>query len=411
MLCAAPLGAHEARAQDREVRFNMPAQPLSEALRAYARVTGEQIIFTEDLVAGRRAPALRGQYASERALGRLLRGAGLVALRTPRGALMILPADDARASSRNSRLRAASRLGGRGDDEIEEVVVTGRRIEDMAQAYARAVALAPTSAGQYARWNFQLCPSVAGLAETDAQVLIDHIARRGHEVGVDVEPTGCVPNLVIIFAPDSDRLAQHIVASRSDVLGFYGEDDVVNAGRAELDEFANTPRAVRWWHVSRTMSADGQGLDASVAGMNRSSRTGGGMLNPDGSPGAISGVDGVPAVRSQGTRMRRTTRQDLSFALVVVDMRRTSGAAPQALADYLAMAALVQLNPDADMSGFPSILNLFADSPEGESAPTAMTDWDLAYLQALYGMTRAAVNARQQRGEIARRMADRVASE
>lgn len=296
----------------------------------------------------------------------------------------------------------------------EDIIVTGQRVREMAESYAGAVALAPEAADQYARWNFRLCPSVAGLAPADAQNLIDHIARRAHEVDVETERTGCQPNLVIIFAPDPGRLAQEIVDSRRDLMGYYTEDDVITAGREALDEFVHTPRAVRWWHVSRTVGADGRPLGGSISRAGRGD--GGAVAAASGGSGADigagvrggSGFSGVDAVRSQGTRARRATRQDMNFALMIVDSARASSTPPHALADYLAMATLVQLDPGANMTPYPTILNLFAERPPGAVAPTGLTAWDIAYLEGLYASQRESASARQQRTSIARRISEDV---
>ncbi|MBL8538234.1 MAG: hypothetical protein JNM59_12585 [Hyphomonadaceae bacterium] len=295
----------------------------------------------------------------------------------------------------------------------EDIVVTSQRVREMAETFAAAVAVAPVSEDQYARWNSRLCPSVSGLAGEDAQTLIDHIALRANAVGLVVEPSGCQPNLVLVFAPDSDAITRQIVDSRRDLLGYYSDDDLVTAGREALEAFANTPRAVRWWHVANTVTADGRVL------RNSGSRTGRGTLDAvRGSQGmgaeaatTGNGFGGMEAVRSNGTRARRATRQDLGFVLVVVDTRRIAGVPTSAVADYLAMASLVHLDPEADMSAYPSILNLFAPRPSGVAPPLAMSAWDQAYLEGLYAMTREAANSRQQRSQIARRMAEAVAQE
>jgi hypothetical protein len=271
------------------------------------------------------------------------------------------------------------------------------------------VALAPTAADQYARWNFRLCPSVAGIAPTDAQNLIDHIARRAHEVGIDTERTGCSPNMVIIFTAEPGRIAQQIVDTRRDLMGYYGEDDVVTAGREALDDFIHTPRAVRWWHVSRTTTADGQQLGNSNSRTGRSTDNAVAASQGNMSAAATMGsFSGVETVRSFGSRARDDTRHDLSFALMIVDSTRATSVPSLAMADYLAMATLVQLDPDANMSSFPTILNLFAERPPGALAPTGLTAWDVAYLQGLYSTRREAASARQQRAAIARRISEDV---
>lgn len=291
----------------------------------------------------------------------------------------------------------------------EDLVVTGNRtVREMAQDYAGAVAVAPGSADQYARWNRRLCPRVAGLPAEDAQTLIDHIAMRAHEFGIEVEPTGCSANFVIIFTPDSDTVARQIVDSRRDLLGYYNDDDLVTDGREGLERFATTPRAVRWWHVARTTTADGQQLGNSGSRVGRSTADAqAAQQSGDLSGGAVmagNGYSGVEAVRSNGTRTRRAIRQDLSFALMIVDTRRIEGLPPQAVADYLSMATLVQLDPQADLSAFPTVLNLFSDPQAGRATPTGMTDWDIAYLHGLYDAQREAPSARAQRNDIAGRI-------
>jgi hypothetical protein len=288
----------------------------------------------------------------------------------------------------------------------EPIVVVGRRAEEMAQSYAGEIAVASAAENQYARWSGELCPSVAGLPGADAQALIDHIARRAHAVGVETGRADCQRNLVIIFASDSDALAREIVDTRRDLMGYYTSEEVITGGREALEAFATTPRPVRWWHVAYTVSADGDRLgdtDTRVGrGTNDAVAAAQGMTGSAATAG--NGFNGVEAVRSQGTRFRRSTRQDIGFVLIVVDTRRIAGSPTAAVADYLAMASLVQLDADADMGAFPSILNLFAEQAAGQAATTAMTEWDLGYLQGLYAATREAATARQQRSQIARRI-------
>lgn len=292
-----------------------------------------------------------------------------------------------------------------------EIVVTAEQMRERTTAYTTAVALASASEDQYARWDDEICPRVAGLPAADAQTLIDHIARRAHEVGLGAGAAGCRANVVIMFAPNANTVAREIVDTRRDLLGYYSQDNMASAGRDALEAFANTARPVRWWHVSQTTSADGRelgqaearhgGAGAEAQAMNQAAGSG----DPSSGSSAGATISGVDAVRSNGMRTRRTTRQDLSFALIIVDAPSVAGAPATATADYISMAALAQLNPNADMSAFPSILNLFARG--SGPAPTAMTAWDAAFLQGLY-RTRREAGARQQRSDIARRMADAI---
>jgi outer membrane receptor protein involved in Fe transport len=108
LLASGLSGAAIAQEAGRSIQLNMPAQPLSEALRAFARSSGEQIVFSEELVDGKQAPALSGAYTSDAALGQLLHGSGLVARRTARGAIMILAENDPRAQQSGSIDEGAS---------------------------------------------------------------------------------------------------------------------------------------------------------------------------------------------------------------------------------------------------------------------------------------------------------------
>jgi len=64
-----------------EVReLRIPAQPLGDALNAWARQTGTQIAMPQSLVAGKTAPAVTGRLTPRQALDRLLAGSGLVAV-------------------------------------------------------------------------------------------------------------------------------------------------------------------------------------------------------------------------------------------------------------------------------------------------------------------------------------------
>jgi iron complex outermembrane recepter protein len=77
------------RAADRTFHFDIPAEALSQALRTFGQTSGEQIIFTEDLVSGLTFKGLRGDFTADAALQRLLEGTGLIAERTPAGVIMI----------------------------------------------------------------------------------------------------------------------------------------------------------------------------------------------------------------------------------------------------------------------------------------------------------------------------------
>ncbi len=78
------------------------------------------------------------------------------------------------------------------------------------------------------------------------------------------------------------------------------------------------------------------------------------------------------------------------------------------------MVAFAQVDPDADLSGFPTILNVF-DNP---NIAFGLTDWDQSYLGSLYGAELNQRNPNAQSGAVAalmfrerRRAADDIEAE
>lgn len=98
--------------------------------------------------------------------------------------------------------------------------------------------------------------------------------------------------------------------------------------------------------------------------------------------------------------MRSPLRYDLNSATVVIDMTKASGVLLPALMDYAAMVVLAQVDPRADYSDQPTVLNLFGD-PQNV---TGLTDWDRAYLQALYEAEPDRASAAAQEAAVAERL-------
>ncbi|MEP9360023.1 TonB-dependent receptor [Sphingomonas sp. KR3-1] len=104
--------------------YDLPAQSLGDALRAVARSSGQSIIVPTDLVAGERAPALKGEFSPEAALAQLLAGTGLIARRV--GDALVI-----------QRIGAESTQDAQGTGEgagDQSIVVTGTRIRGRAPA-------------------------------------------------------------------------------------------------------------------------------------------------------------------------------------------------------------------------------------------------------------------------------------
>jgi len=123
---ALTLGVGPAAAQQqREYNFDLPAQPLDMALRAYGATADQQLIFADADVQGRTAPAIRGSYTSEEALGMLLAGTDLAIHRTASGVVQIASASDPQSGS------AAG--GGADQGTVAALVVTAQKREENIQ--------------------------------------------------------------------------------------------------------------------------------------------------------------------------------------------------------------------------------------------------------------------------------------
>ncbi|WP_235682053.1 TonB-dependent receptor plug domain-containing protein [Sphingobium yanoikuyae] len=115
-VCACALiGATPALAQaDKVLNFNLPAQSLTDALRAIARQSGLEFSAPADPLRGKTSKPLKGHFLPAEAAKRLLKGTGLIA-EVVEGALIV----------RAVEASASARTAGNGDD----IIVTGSRIQ------------------------------------------------------------------------------------------------------------------------------------------------------------------------------------------------------------------------------------------------------------------------------------------
>lgn len=264
--------------------------------------------------------------------------------------------------------------------EENTIVVTATSAEQT-QRFVNEVTSVPGAADLLARWDRSVCVSVAGAPQRQGQFIADQIARRAAAVGLTPGAPGCQANISIIITGESNAVAQRLYEQDRGLFGHLSGGNASTMDRAALDAFLNQPRAVRWWYLAETVGADGISLDGDTS---------------------IGGLSNAPVARSAGSRLRSDTRMDLRRVIVIVDASRVGGASIAALSDYIALVSLAQVNPNASIGAFPSILNLF-ERAEGAGA-ASFTDWDQAFLQSVYAATRNAANLQQQQREIARRM-------
>lgn len=262
-------------------------------------------------------------------------------------------------------------------DDIVVVGVSERAISDYAAPLLEPARLGRFE-GQIARWKTPVCLRVIGGTQTANDALQRKVAQTIRDLGVGLARPRCSPNAIIVLAAEAERFAA-VFAERYRAR-FFRE------GRSEQAGFARPSQAVRWRHRTRTAGADGPPVDMSA-----------------------EEVNGAPRIRGVNSRLTVATMETIDRALVVVDPQKLDLIASDALAEYLAFVILIDMPPGAGMEaragmdagvgtvGRSTILNLFED-------PAArLTDWDRAFIAALY---RSAPNQRflDQAAEIERRM-------
>jgi hypothetical protein len=253
---------------------------------------------------------------------------------------------------------------GAAQPPTDEVVVRGRRMSDVQEELRKYVnqfvvqVTKPPSGRGFARWQGRVCVSVSNLQHDAAQYLVDHISHVASEVGLEPGEPGCNPQVIVIFTTDGKAMASSMVENDPHVFRPFGPAGGVNLSYAALDDFVQSDRAVRWWHVSLPVSAQ-SGIKAITT----------------------AGDKSAPVINVAGpSRIHGGIRDDLLYVLIVVDSKKLMGTTWQQLGDYLSLVALAQIDPSANPASFDSILNVF----NNPAAYSGLTDWDRSYLKALY---------------------------
>jgi hypothetical protein len=267
-----------------------------------------------------------------------------------------------------------------GPVTLSDVTVTGQSLQDLIRNFVVEVA-EPNRHRGLARWDERVCVGVANLRPETAQFMADRVSTVASDLGLTTEAPGCTPNILIVATDDAGALTRSLVQRRARAFRMGGPG--MDRGGDALEDFIETPRPVRWWQMSIPTDA--------VSG-ERAVRIPG-----DCSGSCASAVDMAPRIAVfAASRLRTQIVDNLTRAIVVVDVDEVSHLSLMQLADYIAMVSLAQIDPDADTSAYASILNVMKDPDSADG----LMDWDRAYLGGLYGAERNALNDRAQRGEV-----------
>lgn len=265
--------------------------------------------------------------------------------------------------------------------QLEDVTVTGRPLDQMIRNFVAEVA-EPNPRRGLARWNGDVCVGVVNLRGEAAQYIADRVSTVAEDLNLNPGAPGCTPNLLIVATVDGGDMARTLVRERGRAFRMGGAG--MDRGGSALADFQETERPVRWWQMSLPVDADSGA---------RATRIPGECQEP-----CLSSTDYAPQIDVfAASRLKTQIVDNIIRTIVIVDVDDVSHLSIQQLADYIALVSLAQIDPDADTSGYASILNVFDDPAVAEG----LTDWDLAYLEGLYQSERSDANRRANRTEVA----------
>ena len=253
--------------------------------------------------------------------------------------------------------------------EEGEIVVEGIRERDrQIERFVGALTEAPMR-GQLSRFDWQVCPAVAGLPQAQADAIVQRMRQVAQAAGVPLADPGCAPNALVIATPDKAATLRWL---RREYPAYF---------RNALDERIQVPNepgpAVAWQIESR--------------------------LDEDGRPVGVDLINQRYVVEStrSPSRLTAASRPHFVASVLVVQLDALAGLTTTQVADYAAMRVFAKTDPSRlARSTAPTILNVL-DAGMDSEIPLSMTQWDLGFLKALYASEENHF-ASQQRGEMRR---------
>ena len=274
-------------------KFDIPSQPLEDALNDFARQAEVEILYASDDVRAIAAPAISGAASREQAIAQLLAGTGLTYRFTEAGTLIVRASEKTSANAFPQKgriemarvaqpraagtaalsMRAAASDGGVEEgrrDEIEEMVVTGSNIRGVVPASSPLLVF---DRSDIDRSGFATVPqlieslpqNVAG-AFTDVSPLVGIGGNAAFNTAIDLRGLGPDATLTLIngrrVAPSGEGVAVDIsviplsALERVEILtdgasAIYGTDAVAGVVNFVLrDDFDGAETTARFGTVT-----------------------------------------------------------------------------------------------------------------------------------------------------------------
>lgn len=227
-----------------------------------------------------------------------------------------------------------------------------REQQKIVRDLARELTGRPNPNRMVSRFYRPLCLAVAGVRKRYVADFSDRILDNAEKAGIELAGENCKPNAMVVFASQSRNELREVRRKNPNFFGDLGPDSFRTLVRSRDEAFA--------WRTTQLVDIHGRELGIET------------LMGPTDQGASYVGL---------GMQMPR--RIGISGAVVVIDRDSTEGMTALQLADY---ATLRLLTPSAEIKdeieGAPqTIMSLFRDTP---SAPRQLTEFDLAYLNAVY---------------------------
>jgi hypothetical protein len=302
-------------------------------------------------------------------------------LRTKRGArnataigllllFAILPKAYPQDSSTPSGERPTQSPSGKAPESLPQIIIRGKVLEKSVRTFISKISGVPAWSDDdpVALWRTAICPLVAGLPQKDGEIIFDRLTNALDSVRVPRGAAGCKPNFFIVVTPTPEAMLNAWARHNPSLFG-----DAVGS-----EHFIRTSRPVRIWYNAKWVDSDGA---API---------------PFDAVSTLVGLDGIPTFEHHGESLRQefVAVPDLLSVIAVIDLSRVLGMDWRQVTDYVAMAGLTKVDLDANLGDTPTILRLFTTA--GDPRPQGLSEWDKAFLTALYSTSQVSRHQRLQ---------------
>ena len=274
-------------------------------------------------------------------------------------ALAVLAFADASAATGQT---TPTHVSASATEALDEVTVTAQR----AELAKRVTAFVDTITGPHfdaglPRWGKPVCPLVSGLLRDEGEFMLGRISDIARAAGVPLAGEKCRPNLYILVSKQPQELLRAM--DRRNVWFTFG----YAATNRVVDDFISKSAPVRvLYRDFPTWPCIHPPCDVPTVSV------------PKVGPITISGDSW--SFDSHGPDYSSIWYVFRGF--VIIDAAQLQGVTRGQFADYVALVSFAQLKASDSLQDAPTILKLFDSTPQ--AAPAGMTDWDRAFLRALY---------------------------